>query len=62
MAEHDVVIVGAGILGLSTAYHIKKTHPDTDILVIDKLSGPGQANTAARALFSTAKNNVIKST
>jgi len=51
MAEHDVVIVGAGILGLSTAYHIKKTHPDTDILVIDKLSGPGQANTAARAIL-----------
>jgi glycine/D-amino acid oxidase-like deaminating enzyme len=64
MAEHDVVIVGAGILGLSTAYHIKKTHPDTDILVIDKLSGPGQANTARsaaafRCIFSSRTNYAL---
>ncbi len=64
MAEHDVVIVGAGILGLSTAYHIKKAHPDTDILVIDKLSGPGQANTARsaaafRCIFSSRTNYAL---
>ncbi len=27
MVEYDAVIVGAGILGLSTAYHIKKEYP-----------------------------------
>lgn len=41
MVEYDVVIVGAGILGLSTVYHIKNMHPTAEILVIDRLSGPG---------------------
>jgi glycine/D-amino acid oxidase-like deaminating enzyme len=49
MAEYDAVVVGAGILGLSTAYHIKKEHPNTEILVIDKLSAAGQGNTAKSA-------------
>ncbi|MDH5754009.1 MAG: FAD-dependent oxidoreductase, partial [Candidatus Bathyarchaeota archaeon] len=49
MVEYDAVIVGAGILGLSTAYHIKKEHPNAEILLIDKLSAAGQANTAKSA-------------
>lgn len=64
MADYDVVIVGAGILGLSTAYHIKKTHPTAEILVMDKLSGPGQANTARsaaafRCIFSSRTNYAL---
>jgi len=47
--EYDAVIVGAGILGLSTAYHIKRRLPEGKILVIDKLSGPGRGNTAKSA-------------
>ncbi len=46
MVEYDVVIVGAGILGLSTAYHIKSRHPNAQVLVVDKLNAAGQANTA----------------
>jgi len=46
MVEYDAVIVGAGILGLSTAYHIKNRHPNTQVLVVDKLNAAGQANTA----------------
>lgn len=49
MTEYDAVIVGAGIIGLATAYHIKKQHPTDRILVIDKMSTPGQGNTAKSA-------------
>jgi FAD-dependent oxidoreductase domain-containing protein 1 len=49
MVDYDAVIVGAGILGLSTAYHIKEEHPDAQILLIDKLNSAGQANTAKSA-------------
>jgi len=49
MIEYDAVIVGAGIIGLATAYHVKKQHPDGRILVIDKMSAAGQGNTAKSA-------------
>ena len=49
MVEYDAVIVGAGILGLSTAYHIKSKRPDAQILVVDKLGAAGQGNTAKSA-------------
>lgn len=64
MVEYDAVLVGAGILGLSTAYHIKKRHPDSRVLVVDKLNAAGQANTAKsgsafRCLFSSYTNYVL---
>ena len=33
--KYDLVVVGAGISGLSSAYHYKKTHPQAKILLID---------------------------
>ena len=64
MVEYDAVIVGAGILGLSTAYHIKKNNPAAKILVIDKLNSSGQGNTARsaaafRCIFSSATNYTL---
>jgi glycine/D-amino acid oxidase-like deaminating enzyme len=64
MAQYDVVIVGSGILGLSTAYHIKSAHPDANILAIDKLSSAGQGNTARsaaafRCIFSSRTNYAL---
>jgi glycine/D-amino acid oxidase-like deaminating enzyme len=61
MADHDVVVVGAGILGLSTAYHIKSRDPKLGVLVIDKLGAAGQGSTAKsaaafRCLFSSRTN------
>ena len=32
----DFVIVGAGIVGMSTAYHLKKIHPKAKILLLEK--------------------------
>jgi len=64
MVEYDAVVVGAGILGLSTVYHIKKRHPNKEILVIDKLNAAGQAATARsaaafRCLFSSKTNFLL---
>ncbi|MGD0158979.1 MAG: FAD-binding oxidoreductase [Candidatus Bathyarchaeia archaeon] len=64
MADYDVVIVGGGILGLSTAYHVKTVHPDAAILVIDKLGSAGQGNTARsaaafRCIFSSQTNYAL---
>jgi len=49
MQEYDALIVGAGILGLSTAYHIKKRNPKLNVLVVDKLGTAGQGSTAKSA-------------
>ena len=49
MSEYDAVIVGAGIFGLATAYHIKKLKPQDKVLVVDQLSAAGQGNTAKSA-------------
>ena len=46
MSEYDVIVVGAGVLGLATAYYIKRKNPKRSILVLDKLGGPGQGNSA----------------
>jgi glycine/D-amino acid oxidase-like deaminating enzyme len=49
MAEYDALIVGAGIIGLATAYHIKSRNPEANILVVDKLAAAGQGSTAKSA-------------
>ena len=37
MIKHtDIAIIGGGIIGLATAYHLKKTHPKKSIIVIEK--------------------------
>jgi glycine/D-amino acid oxidase-like deaminating enzyme len=61
MAEYDALIVGAGILGLSTAYHIKSSNPKLNVLIVDKLGAAGQGSTAKsaaafRCLFSSRTN------
>jgi glycine/D-amino acid oxidase-like deaminating enzyme len=61
MVEYDAVIVGAGILGLSTAYHLKSRNPKLNVLVIDKLGAAGQGSTAKsaaafRCLFASRTN------
>jgi FAD-dependent oxidoreductase domain-containing protein 1 len=49
MTQYDAVIVGAGVIGLATAYHIKKQCPNDRILVVDKMNAAGQGNTAKSA-------------
>jgi FAD-dependent oxidoreductase domain-containing protein 1 len=66
MEKHDVIIVGAGISGLSTAYYLKQENPDLDILIIDKAQGYGQGNTGRSAagfrdMFSSRINRLLSS-
>jgi FAD-dependent oxidoreductase domain-containing protein 1 len=61
MTECDVLIVGAGIIGLSTAYHLKSKNPRLDVLVVDRLGTAGQGSTAKsaaafRCLFASRTN------
>lgn len=39
----DVVIIGAGLSGLSTAHFIKKNRPQTEMLILEKADRPGGA-------------------
>jgi glycine/D-amino acid oxidase-like deaminating enzyme len=62
--KRDVLVVGAGVLGLSSALHLKKQSPKKRITVIDRQSGPGQGNTAKSAgiflnLFTTEVNRLL---
>jgi glycine/D-amino acid oxidase-like deaminating enzyme len=59
-----VIIIGAGILGLASAYHILKHGSTVDLLVIDRLQGPGRGNTtrsaaAYRDMFSSPLNRAL---
>ncbi len=46
MEKYDLVVVGAGISGLSSAYHIKLDNPDLRICILDKWGTYAQGNTA----------------
>ena len=60
----DILVIGAGALGLSSAYHLKRTNPDKNIVVIEKLGGPGQGNSAKsegafRNIFASKTNFIL---
>ena len=43
-AESDIVIIGAGSCGLSTAYVLGKSRPDLKIAIIESNVAPGKSN------------------
>lgn len=44
--EHfDLVVIGSGIVGLSTAYHFAKNHPKASVLIIERGATPSGAST-----------------
>ncbi len=45
MATYDYVVIGGGIVGLSTALHIGEKYPDARVLVIEKESAPAKHQT-----------------
>ena len=64
MLECDVLVVGAGILGVSSAYHIKNANPEKEVLLIDRLADAGQANTGRsnamfRNTFTSTDNQIL---
>ena len=64
--HYDVLVVGAGVIGLSIAYHIKQTHPDLSVLIIDRKPAPAQGDTAksmaaVRDTFTSDVNRLLAS-
>lgn len=64
MEDFDAVVVGAGIIGISSAYHIQKNNPGKRVLVVERLGDVGQANTGRsnamfRNTFTSADNQVL---
>lgn len=63
----DIVVVGAGILGVATAYHLQRNNPEKRILLVDRALAPGQANTAmsaaaVRNMFASSTNQLLTHT
>ena len=64
MVRYDVLVIGAGIMGMASAYHVKKNNPGKDVLVLDRYGAPGQGNTGRsnamfRNTFSSRDNQIL---
>jgi glycine/D-amino acid oxidase-like deaminating enzyme len=60
----DVLVVGSGILGVTSAYYIKKNSPEKEVLLVDMLAGPGSGNTGRsngmfRNTFTSLDNQIL---
>ena len=65
--RYDVVIIGAGIFGMATAYHLLRKNDDLKVLIVDKAASAGSGNTAQSAAmyrdtFSSEVNLILSST
>ncbi len=66
--EADVLVVGAGILGLATAYHVLNRDPEANVLIVDRMGDVGQGATAKSAagfragLFTSSTNRLLSDT
>jgi len=63
----DVIVVGAGCLGVAAAYYIQKNSPDKRILLVERTLAVGQANTAmsaaaVRNMFASSTNQLLTDT
>ncbi|MFW9913083.1 MAG: NAD(P)/FAD-dependent oxidoreductase [Candidatus Thorarchaeota archaeon] len=63
----DIVIVGAGVIGVAAAYYLQKNSPEKKILLLDRMSMAGQANTAmsaaaVRNMFASSTNQLLTDT
>ena len=43
--NYDIAIIGAGIVGLATAYQLSRQRPELTIAIIEKEEGPAQHQT-----------------
>jgi glycine/D-amino acid oxidase-like deaminating enzyme len=60
----DVVVVGAGVLGVSSAYYLKKNNPAKSVLLVERYGDAGQGNTGRgnamfRDTFTSADNQIL---
>ncbi|MFN3804323.1 MAG: NAD(P)/FAD-dependent oxidoreductase [Pyrobaculum sp.] len=64
---YDYIVVGAGIVGMSVAYHIKRLSPTARVIVVDQSHGVGMGDTAKsaaafRTIFTSWVNRVLAKT
>jgi len=62
--EWDTIVIGAGVLGSATAYHLLRTDPDLGVLLLDRHPRPAMGNTRRsvalfRDLFTSSTNRVL---
>jgi len=62
--KFDVVVIGAGVVGMASAYHIKQGSPEKSVLVLERYADVGQGNTARsnamfRNTFTSPDNQVL---
>ena len=62
--KYDTIIIGAGVIGASTAYHLKRLSPKKKVLLIDKNNKVAVGNTAKSAalyrnLFSSRTSQIL---
>jgi len=65
--KFDVIVVGAGIIGLSCAYHMKHQNPSLKVAILDKAASAGQGDTAKSAgafrnVFTSEVNRLLADT
>ncbi len=64
MPRVEVLVVGAGIVGLASAYHVSRLCPSCRVVVVEKHRGPGHGDTgrsaaAFRAVFTSSTNMAL---
>lgn len=64
LRDVDVLVVGAGIMGVASAYHLLRGNPEKRVLLVDRYGGPGQGNTGRsnamfRNTFSSRDNQTL---
>ncbi|MGC9169451.1 MAG: NAD(P)/FAD-dependent oxidoreductase [Thermoproteus sp.] len=62
-----IVVVGAGIVGMATAYHLKRIAPSSEVTVVDMMAGAGMGDTgrsaaAFRTIFTSRLNRLLAKT
>ncbi|MGC8772717.1 MAG: NAD(P)/FAD-dependent oxidoreductase [Conexivisphaera sp.] len=62
--NYEVAVIGAGIVGLATAYHVMRTPGGSRVAVVDALGGPGMGDTSRsvggfRTAFTSSVNRVL---
>jgi glycine/D-amino acid oxidase-like deaminating enzyme len=64
--QYDFIVIGAGVIGCSTAYYLQKNSPKSKILLIDQWEKIAKGNTAKSAalyrnLFSSKTSQLLAS-